>query len=520
MNYNLNPEDFLNKRWYIQGFNATPNLISHGHISAIKGMWNKLGYGYTLMMNSFKEDYCEYYYGWFDFETIEKEISLRLAKNPRYLKELEKEDKELRKKQYLKIKESLKINLKKITPEDLIKLYQELFYWYCEPLSISHFIEAFLLLEEKLKKKLMEYYEQSEKKEKFNTYFTLLTQPIRSSFANEEHCSLLNLLKIIQEDQELQQLFSSSSEEELLLKIKNKKFRKELKKHEKRFYWVRCNYAYGEGSTISNFLKELKILLEKKMNPEEELKKEAERYSFNKREKKRVLRELRIKDPETRRMLKISEQLLHWQDDRKKMMLMGLSSVSRVLYEIAERYLLPKRLILYLRPGEIKEEILSKITPEELQERKQGCIFLWENLREGNKYDYKTTLLTGKEYRDFTAKLKEEKEEKVSDFHGTCASTGTASGKVRVCRTKLDLENFQEGEVLVASMTRPEYVPAIKKSAAIITDEGGITCHAAIVSRELGKPCVIGTKIATKVLKDGMEVEVRANHGLVKIISK
>ena len=68
-------------------------------------------------------------------------------------------------------------------------------------------------------------------------------------------------------------------------------------------------------------------------------------------------------------------------------------------------------------------------------------------------------------------------------------------------------------------MTRPEFVPIMKKAAAIVTDEGGITCHAAIISRELGVPCVVGTKIATKVLKDNDFVEIRATHGLVRKLS-
>jgi pyruvate,water dikinase len=67
-------------------------------------------------------------------------------------------------------------------------------------------------------------------------------------------------------------------------------------------------------------------------------------------------------------------------------------------------------------------------------------------------------------------------------------------------------------------MTTPDFVPAMRKAVAIITDEGGITCHAAIVSRELGKPCIIGTKIATKALKDGDVVEVDADNGVVRII--
>jgi len=79
-----------------------------------------------------------------------------------------------------------------------------------------------------------------------------------------------------------------------------------------------------------------------------------------------------------------------------------------------------------------------------------------------------------------------------------------------------EFNKMNEGDILVTSMTRPEYVPLMWKSSAIVTDEGGITCHAAIVSREMGKPCIIGTNIATKVFKDGDLVEVDADKGIVR----
>ena len=81
-------------------------------------------------------------------------------------------------------------------------------------------------------------------------------------------------------------------------------------------------------------------------------------------------------------------------------------------------------------------------------------------------------------------------------------------------------DGFAVGEILVASMTRIEFVPLMKRALVIITDEGGIACHAAIVSRELGVPCIIGTKIATQVLHDGDLVEVDADHGVVRIVEK
>lgn len=100
---------------------------------------------------------------------------------------------------------------------------------------------------------------------------------------------------------------------------------------------------------------------------------------------------------------------------------------------------------------------------------------------------------------------------------GTIAFRGRVQGEVQVLTRKKDVNNFKEGNILVAPMTTPHYLPAMKKAKAFITDEGGVTCHAAIVSRELKTPCIIGTKIATEVLKDGDMVEVDANQGKVFI---
>jgi pyruvate,water dikinase len=93
-------------------------------------------------------------------------------------------------------------------------------------------------------------------------------------------------------------------------------------------------------------------------------------------------------------------------------------------------------------------------------------------------------------------------------------------GKVRILKRKNQIRSFLKNEVLVANMTTPDFVPAMKKASAVVTDEGGITCHAAIVARELKKPCIIGTKIATQVLHDGDLVEVDADNGVVRILER
>ena len=80
------------------------------------------------------------------------------------------------------------------------------------------------------------------------------------------------------------------------------------------------------------------------------------------------------------------------------------------------------------------------------------------------------------------------------------------------------ISQLKEGEILVSPMTIPDFLPAMKKAAAFVTDEGGILCHAAIVAREMKKPCIVGTKFATQVLEDGDYIEVDANRGIVTLI--
>ena len=108
-----------------------------------------------------------------------------------------------------------------------------------------------------------------------------------------------------------------------------------------------------------------------------------------------------------------------------------------------------------------------------------------------------------------------------SEIKGQIAYVGKVKGRARIIfnPTKKN-SNFHLGDILVTGMTRPEFLPLMKKASAFVTDAGGILSHAAIVARELKKPCVIGTKIATKVLHDGDYVEVDANNGIVRIIKK
>jgi pyruvate, water dikinase len=98
---------------------------------------------------------------------------------------------------------------------------------------------------------------------------------------------------------------------------------------------------------------------------------------------------------------------------------------------------------------------------------------------------------------------------------GVAASPGIAVGPVKIVPLASEIDKVENGDILVAEMTTPDFVPAMKRAAGIVTDRGGRTAHAAIVSRELGIPCVVGTEVATKTLKDGLQITVDGSGGKV-----
>lgn len=107
-----------------------------------------------------------------------------------------------------------------------------------------------------------------------------------------------------------------------------------------------------------------------------------------------------------------------------------------------------------------------------------------------------------------------------TSVQGLIAYKGIAQGHARIVKTVAELDKVKEGDVFITQMTFPSFIIAMQKAVAFVTDEGGITCHAAIVAREMQKPCVIGTKNATKTFHDNDLVEVDAEKGIVRKIEQ
>ena len=195
-------------------------------------------------------------------------------------------------------------------------------------------------------------------------------------------------------------------------------------------------------------------------------------------------------------------------DLRKEMQMRVLHSDDLFLQEFSRRLGLPVSQLEWYDYEELYDLLLGKkrFQKNDLEQR-QIAYFMSNDVE----------ILVGEAAARAIAEHYPPAPDSLTEIKGVCSSPGFAKGKVKVCAGYEEaLAKIEAGDILVTGMTLPDYVPAMRKAAAIITDEGGITCHAAIVSRELKKPCITGTKIASHVLKDGDVVEVDADKGIVR----
>lgn len=183
--------------------------------------------------------------------------------------------------------------------------------------------------------------------------------------------------------------------------------------------------------------------------------------------------------------------------------------------EIASSLKLSHRELLEFLPSEIDELLGQEINSDEILTKRKNdnwCVFadINSNLQ----------IVDDKEQIDvLIQKMTPKFDENQDLIKGQVGNKGFATGKVKVILANTEFDKMEVGDVLVTTMTTPDFVILMQKASAIITDIGGLLCHAAIVSREINKPCVIGTKNATQILKDGDMVEVDANKGTVTKLS-
>jgi phosphoenolpyruvate synthase/pyruvate phosphate dikinase len=211
------------------------------------------------------------------------------------------------------------------------------------------------------------------------------------------------------------------------------------------------------------------------------------------------------------------QRIIEYRDRRKNLFAKAYVIWWLIYEKVLREAEIDHSLITYIQFDELMRgaEYLRSIKTN-IESRKNGSVLLIEfegtTTIEPLNYDEAKIQLTDFYVQSTTAGQKE------GEIKGQTGSPGTIRGIVKIVLNASKSEKFEDGDILVTGMTRPEFVSLMKRSSAVITDEGGITCHAAIVSRELKIPCVIGTKIATRKLKDGDMVEVDATNGIVRIL--
>jgi len=210
-------------------------------------------------------------------------------------------------------------------------------------------------------------------------------------------------------------------------------------------------------------------------------------------------------------LLFVTDLFAWWQDERKKTNLTGDHHLMRFAKEFSRRTSSPVRTVLQAVPHEISKLLREpKQTGQMLNQRVFKSIIA---VSADTAY-----VFTGSAYQQVKAAIRLTSGAEDSDcVDGMCACPGYWKGIARIITNPQQQANeFHKGDILITSMTRPEHVPLMKLISAIVTNEGGLTCHAAIISRELAIPCVIATKHATNVFSSGNTIEVDAGKGVVK----
>lgn len=274
-----------------------------------------------------------------------------------------------------------------------------------------------------------------------------------------------------------------------------------IKKLYKKYSWIPCLDIHNRPWTFNEFKNHLKGF-------RKGVQKARMGYS-------EAIKGLRL-DKKEKSILDTARSFAYIKDYRDDFRRKGIFYIQSSLFkELSIRLGAEIHELAYLLEDEIKDCLLKNLKADRslIEARKKGFVMMYGS----NK---NIICLSGGQIKDGLVALGLMKGSAESSLHGTPASRGTAQGKVAIVKGVKDLPNVNKGDILVAVTTHPDYVPAMQKASAIVTDEGGVTSHAAIVSREIGIPCVVGTKNATKTLQNGDIVEVDGNSGMVKIIKK
>ncbi len=285
----------------------------------------------------------------------------------------------------------------------------------------------------------------------------------------------------------------------------------------KKYYWLYTNYLGAKALTEEDILKEIKTA--KEFKGMLEIKKDLEEikdYKRNIKKEKLKIKRANIFTKQEIKILELISFMAGWQDRRKKAGLIGTYWQDVIIRKAAKEKNISRKILYHMLPSEFIDFLQNKRIDLNSIKKRFDLVVQFRN-KNGRIW------WLNKNINPFLLSLVQAKprsHQRIKVIKGLTASGGVVSGKIKVVLNPRSNVKMSQGEILVTAMTRPDFMPLVNKSAAIITDEGGLACHAAIISRELKIPCIVGTKTATRVLRNGDLVEVDANKGIVRLIKK
>ncbi len=428
------------------------------------------------------------------WEELQQASLEAVQKNPRLVGKLVKE---FQKKAPLFLKFIRKVHetdLTKKSNAELWKYYEQYCHYYKEVGVLGEPV-AFCVkdaLANHLENYLRRQLKEKGLKKRFAEFFSALVSPTIPSFATRE-------------EQELIKIAVKAQQKGIPA------MQRELEKHTNEFFWLPYDYE-SEIWGKEYFESVLRELIKK---PAADLKAQAKRqknqFGELKQKQKKFIHEAGI-DLQHKQLFQVMQDASQAMDLKKEVLTQSHWYKNSLMKEIAKRLHIPFYHTYFIVPGEMKTGLLEgKLDKKGIETRQQHCVSICQ--------DGKTVIETEENAKAWEQKVVTQTAvEESKELHGTCACPGSAIGKARVLLNSNQIHEMREGEILVAQATTPDFVPAMKKAKAIITNEGGITSHAAIVSRELGVPCIVGVANATKLIKTGELIEVHAASGTIKKI--
>lgn len=326
-----------------------------------------------------------------------------------------------------------------------------------------------------------------------------LTTPIESSPDAKRRLEFLRLA-----------LRLTDSKKEVATQLEQ--IRPEIEQYKKEYGYYKSNYAQVFQISDQDIISEAEALKENGLLITKEI---AGLELASKVKSEKVLKILKKHQLKTNPFY-FFQKTSSFREHRNMINLKGFHVMDFILSYLEVKTGVAKKYLKYLSPEEISGSLRGLVSQEVLERRfEAGMLVSIGAEAEGEIKVFESTEAAAIKRDLENEYLKVENQGEL--IKGYTAFRGYAKGVARVISSQADFSRFNNGDILVTSMTRPDYLPFIEKAGAIVTDEGGVTCSAVLISRELGVPCVIGTRVATSVVKDGDLIEVRAGQGVVRV---